>query len=1058
MPDYADIEQRLRQVGQSLLTAAQTSADSGRRRYEDTFLNQLLDHAELRRRLLHFVDVLPALNHDADVAEHLDLYLGERILPLPWPRLVQWGLHHARRGVPAHLVAATARAMTRRLARRFIVGETLAQALPRLHALRRQGLDFSLDVLGEATTGESQAAFYQRQYLELIDRLAEEFGADAPTSAGAGDPGPDRAENTGRIDSPASQDHRVCLSRHAACHGDAASPATRLSLISPRRVASGDFPPSDFGARPRPGLSPAQLSLKVSSLYCPSGAADIDGAVAAIKNRLRPIFEAARKKHILVTLDMEQFDTRGVITRVFRELLTEKSLADWSGAGLAVQAYLRDAVGQLETLVAWARNRAAPVTVRLVRGAYWDYERLLAWRNNWSPPVWERKAETDACYEACLRMLLQAFPVVRTAVATHNPRSIALAAALAEDARLRNGQYEFQMLYGMNAAFQQALRQLHLPLRVYVPFGALLPGMAYLVRRLLENSSQASLLRQGLLTSPGVERLLERPTISANRAPTPRPATFTNEAPRRFSVPAEFTAFSAALRRVQASLPAVTRLWINNRSLPRDPPVTSVNPSHPSQTVGQVSPALAADVAEAVNAAKAAFEKWAHGSARWRGDYLRRAAAWLRQHRDQAAAWEILEAGKPWPQADADITEALDFLEYYAAQAERRLAPIHLPDPAAAVGAMGEENLYGFHPRGVAAIIAPWNFPLAIVTGMTAAALAAGNTVVIKPAPQTPVTASLLVQAFEQADLPGGVVNFLPGGDSIGRLLVEHPQVDVVAFTGSEAAGREICAAAARVRPGQNQIKRVIVEMGGKNAIIVDDDADLDEAIPGVVTSAFGYAGQKCSACSRVIVVGRIYRDFMDRLIDATASLKVGPAEDPATFVGPVIDEEAARRITAVIEKGRQEAKLVFQAPLPPQLDGYFVPPTIFTDVAPRSALAQEEIFGPVLVVLAAKDFTEALRLANAVRFGLTGGVYSRNPAHLAQAREDFTVGNLYFNRAITGAVVGRQPFGGLKLSGSGAAAGGPDYLLEFVLPHTITENTVRHSFVPEASANQLAP
>ena len=245
--------------------------------------------------------------------------------------------------------------------------------------------------------------------------------------------------------------------------------------------------------------------------------------------------------------------------------------------------------------------------------------------------------------------------------------------------------------------------------------------------------------------------------------------------------------------------------------------------------------------------------------------------------------------------------------------------------------------------------------------------------------------------------------------------------------------------------------------MGGKNAIIVDDDADLDEAIPGVVTSAFGYAGQKCSACSRVIVVGRIYRDFMDRLIDATASLKVGPAEDPATFVGPVIDEEAARRITAVIEKGRQEAKLVFQAPLPPQLDGYFVPPTIFTDVAPRSALAQEEIFGPVLVVLAAKDFTEALRLANAVRFGLTGGVYSRNPAHLAQAREDFTVGNLYFNRAITGAVVGRQPFGGLKLSGSGAAAGGPDYLLEFVLPHTITENTVRHSFVPEASGSQLA-
>jgi RHH-type proline utilization regulon transcriptional repressor/proline dehydrogenase/delta 1-pyrroline-5-carboxylate dehydrogenase len=363
----------------------------------------------------------------------------------------------------------------------------------------------------------------------------------------------------------------------------------------------------------------------------------------------------------------------------------------------------------------------------------------------------------------------------------------------------------------------------------------------------------------------------------------------------------------------------------------------------------------------------------------------------------------------------------------------------------------GELNEYFYEPRGVCVVIAPWNFPLAIITGMTAAALVTGNTVILKPAEQSSIVASWLMKGLQQVGFPPDVVHYLPGqGELVGPYLVSHRDVHIIAFTGSRQVGLAINQLAAQTPPGQHHVKRVIAEMGGKNAIIIDDDADLDEAIHGVVYSAFGYQGQKCSACSRVIVLSSIYERFLERLIEATKSLRLAPAEDPSCDLGPVISAEAQSRILNAIEQGKREARLVYAGSVGALAEeGYYVAPHIFVDVAPDCFLAQEEIFGPVLAVLKVHTLDEALAVANGVSYALTGGFYSRSPAHIARMRQEFRVGNLYINRPIVGALVDRQPFGGFKLSGIGSKAGGPDYLLQFLLPRSISENTMRHGFAP---------
>ena len=515
---------------------------------------------------------------------------------------------------------------------------------------------------------------------------------------------------------------------------------------------------------------------------------------------------------------------------------------------------------------------------------------------------------------------------------------------------------------------------------------------------------------------------------------------------------------SQALKKAHAEFGGTYPLVIAGQKITTAEKLASLNPSRTSEVVGQVCQASVEQADQAVAAARAAFKThWLEAVARdgsvavhaQRAALLRRVAAIMRQRRFELNAWIVYEVGKAWREADGDVAEAIDFCDYYAAEIERISSrPRRRNFP-------GEDNLYCYQPLGVVAVISPWNFPLAILTGMTAAAVAAGNSAVMKPAGQSSVIAAKLMDIFTEAGAPAGVVNYLPGpGKAVGARLVEHPDVNLIVFTGSREVGCWMHEAAAKRRPGQPFLKRVIAEMGGKNAIIVDADADLDEAVVGTIASAFGYSGQKCSACSRVIVHDAVRETFVQRLVDAARSIVIGPADEPATLVGPVIDEASRTKIAGYIERGRKESKPAYVADLGRLAEqGSFVPPAIFTDVPPKAAIAQEEIFGPVLAVMNAASFEEALEIANGVDYALTGGVYSRSPRHLELARRSFGVGNLYLNRNITGALVDRQPFGGYKMSGIGSKAGGPDYLLQFMEPRTVTENTLRHGFAPESTA-----
>jgi RHH-type proline utilization regulon transcriptional repressor/proline dehydrogenase/delta 1-pyrroline-5-carboxylate dehydrogenase len=417
----------------------------------------------------------------------------------------------------------------------------------------------------------------------------------------------------------------------------------------------------------------------------------------------------------------------------------------------------------------------------------------------------------------------------------------------------------------------------------------------------------------------------------------------------------------------------------------------------------------------------------------------------MKRERFPLAALEVLEVGKPWVEADADVSEAIDFCEYYAAEM-RRLGE---PEPTHRVP--GEAGYTEYIPRGAGLVVAPWNFPLAILCGITVAALVAGNTVIMKPAEQSSIVAARFMQLCREAGFPPGVLNLLTGlGEEVGEHLVNHPKIDFIVFTGSKEVGLHIWESAGKTRPGQANLKKVVCEMGGKNALIIDSDADQDEAVIGALYAAFGFQGQKCSALSRLIVLSENYDRFLHRLVEAASDLVVGDPANPNTIVGPVIDADAHQRILRIVEAGKQEARLAFEGRVPHELkDGYFVPPTIFAEVSPNAKLARTEIFGPVLSVFRVDTLGEAIALANDTEFALTAGIYSRSPANLDRARRELIAGNVYLNRAITGAIVARHPFGGFKMSGGGTKAGGKDYLLQFLFPRVVTENVMRRGFAP---------
>jgi len=991
--DRDRLERLTRTYGQEMFAlAAQRSPFVFSPQWWDDRLMAWTMHDEVVKvQLFRFIDTLPQLQSAETIIRHLHEYFAETHEHLPgWAR---FGLRFLpREGWLAGLVAQLARSNAESLARKFIAGSNLQEAIATVEGLRRQRLTFTVDLLGEATITEREAEKCQQEYLDLIEGLSRHADGWSPVDL-------------------LDRDHQSALPR-------------------------------------------VNVSIKLSSLFSQFDPMAPDHTSAVVRERLRPILRSAMKHRAFVNFDMEQSAYKDVTIRIFEEILEEPAFRDWPDVGIAIQAYLVSCGDDLQRLLTWVKRRGTPVWVRLIKGAYWDYETVVAAQEGWPAPVFARKWETDANYERMTLWLLENHEWLRPAFGSHNARSLAHAMAAAQLMGLPDRSYEIQMLYGMADPMKDAIVRLGQRVRVYTPYGQLLPGMAYLVRRLLENTANTSFLRASS-EQVAEEKLLMNPAsspFSARNAPASPPAPllggeggeFRNEPLADFSTEAARQSMQDALTTVKKQLGATHPLHINGKTIETTETIDSINPSHLREIVGRCAKATKHDAEHAIEAAHTAFPGWRAVDPNERADLLVKAAAIARRRRFELAAWQVYECAKNWREADADVCEAIDFLEYYALEMRR------LATPTGKV-LLGEDNAFFYEPRGVAVVIAPWNFPLAILTGMTAAALVTGNTAIMKPAEQSSVSAAKLMEVLHEAGFPAGVVNYLPGvGEEIGPTLAEHPDVALVAFTGSRGVGMLLNRQTANLAPGQSHIKRLIAELGGKNAIIIDDDADLDEAVSGGVASAFGYQGQKCSACSRAIVLESLHDKFLERLIDATKSLKIGPAEDPSCKVGPVIDEDSRQRILSYIEKGRKEAHLAYAGDAGFLVsEGTYVAPHIFADVAPNAVIAQEEIFGPVLAVIRATTLDDALRIANGTDYALTGGLYSRSPENIRKVKREFRVGNLYINRKITGALVSRQPFGGFKMSGVGSKAGGPDYLLQFMIPRVITENTMRRGFAP---------
>ena len=963
-----------------------------RRWWDDRILSWAMADESVKVQMFRFVDVLPMLKDHQSVSRHLQEYFEQVNDHLPGA--VRMVVDHAGPNtVLGRALSMNARSNAMRMAQRFIAGSTTEEVLDSVTKLRKRGFAFSLDLLGEAVVSEPEANRYRNSYSDLLDNLADDVNG--------------WSEDT-QID-----------------HDDR-GPIPRLNV-----------------------------SVKLSALYSQFNPVDPIGTAEVVKKRLRTILRRARKNMAYVHVDMEQYAYKDLTLHIFKDILMEDEFRDFADVGIVVQAYLQDAESDLLKLRQWVAERGTPITVRLVKGAYWDYETVIAEQKGWPVPVFTDKWQSDANFEKLSRFLLENYETLRPAFASHNLRSLSHAIAWGRKLNVPKRAYEIQMLYGMAEDQAQLFRELGHRVRIYTPFGELIPGMAYLVRRLLENTSNDSFLRHSLAEDIPLEKLMAQPTatVSSDQASEKTSVAaapvFTNEPPLDFSKEEVRREFQEAVDSVREDFGRDYYLVIGGKRVETRGQLVSRNPSHKTQIVGTVGAASPDDAQEAIDAAEKAFRTWSKFDVNYRAEYLNLLVNALRERRYELAAWEVHECGKTWQEADADVAEAIDFCVYYSQQAVELLAPRE-------VNIAGEENTYYYRPRGVAAVIAPWNFPLAILTGMTAAAMVTGNTVIMKPAEQSSVIAAKLMEILQEIDLPDGVVNFLPGvGEEVGPVLVSSHEVDIIAFTGSRDVGLEINRTAAETDPRQTHVKKVIAEMGGKNAIIVDDDADLDEAVQGVIHSAFNYAGQKCSACSRVVVLRSIYPAFVKRLVAATRSLKVGLAEEAGTTVGPVIDEKSLERILKHIEIGKEENRLVLEYPLPDGLaeQGYYVGPHVFADVDPSSRLAQEEIFGPVLAVLPVDDLSEAIEIVNDTDYALTAGVFSRSPANLKRCVQELEVGNLYLNRGTTGALVNRQPFGGFRMSGIGTKAGGPDYLAQFILPVNVTENTLRRGFAPEADA-----
>src|SRR5437773_1197857 len=986
---------------------------------------------QLKFQLLSFVALPPSLHTPDEINEHVQTYFARGHESRRVAEFLGAGIRLA--GIVPWISGPILRWNVSEMARQFIAGRNPNDVMSTLRKRRTQNIGFTVDLLGEAVVSETEADEYAARYLHLLEGLAHE-----------------------------TKNWTDALEKNSEL-----------------------FPV-------------VNLSVKISALYSQISPDDPAETIAHLAPKLRPLLRRARELGAFINFDMESYAHKNGTLELFKTVFMEEEFKDWPHAGIVIQAYLRDSDADLRDLIEWGRARGTRFAVRLVKGAYWDYETTKSRQNGWDCPVYLHKPESDANFETLTRLLLENESIVTSAFGSHNVRSIAHAQAFAEELGIDRSRFEFQLLYGMAGPIKRALVEMGYRVREYSPVGELLPGMSYLVRRLLENTSNEGFLRAKFSEQVSGAQLLRDPRDLVNGAVATSvipseveesrsrtfevtseesiglswtgifarddgtgrngatretlPAdTYRNASLTNFVYPESQGRMRVALRDVRARFGQKYPLVIDGKEIWTDKLLPSLNPSAPDQIIGFFAEAGIPEAENAVKAARRAFESWSRTPFEQRCQLLERVAAILDRRRFELSAVEVFEVGKAWAEADGDIREAMDFCLFYAQQMRLR------GNPRLTQHVLGEESYQHYWPRGVALVIAPWNFPLAILCGMVTAALVTGNTVIMKPAEPSAILGALLMEIFEEAGIPPGVLNCLHGrGSVIGAYLVDHPDVEMIAFTGSREVGLRIWESAGKTRPGQRELKRVVCEMGGKNAVIVDSDADLDETIVDTIYSAFGYQGQKCSACSRLIVLEENYERVMHRLLAAAASLRVGNPELPGISVGPVIDETSYHRIQEIIEKGKTEATLAFQATNIPD-KGYFIPPTIFTGVKPEMTLSRCEIFGPVLSVLKARDLDDAIRIANDTDYALTAGFFSRSPANIERVKAELVAGNVYVNRSCTGAVVGRHPFGGFKMSGGGTKAGGNDYLLNFLVPRVVTENIMRHGFAPEATPARRA-
>src|SRR5438094_1725956 len=920
---------------------------------------------QFKTQLFRFVAVLPSLRRSSEIVQHLEQYFSDT--DNGFHPLVGIGVGVAR--LVPWISAPILRWNVSETARQFIAGRNPDEVIATLRKRRAQKIGFTVDVLGEAVVSEAEANEYAARYLDLLDKLTNETR-------------------------------------------DWTDPVGKNAELFPI----------------------VNLSVKVSALCSQMNPAAPADAIAHLGTKLRPLLRRARELGAFINFDMESYALKNTTLELFKTILTEDEFIAWPHAGSVIQSYLRDADRDLCDLIEWCRSRSTRFTVRLVKGAYCDYETMKSGQNGSHSPVFLQKPESDANFEGLTRVLFENESIVTAAFGSHNVRSIAHAQAVADELGIDPSRFEFQLLYGMAGPIKRALVEMSYRVREYCPIGELLPGMAYLVRRLLDITSNEGFLRAKFAENVPAKELLRNPRElikpnGASRTQSSSPAVAENQhskngtslqaTPADIFKNAPLVSFiykdnqekmQSALREVRKRFGGKYPLVIGGEKVWTDELTPSVNPSAPNEIVGHGSEAGIPEAERAVKAARAAFGKGSRTPFEERARLLERAADILERRRFELSAVEVFEVGKPWNEADADIREAIDFCRFYAHEIRR------LGRPKLTQQVPGEESYHHYWPRGVAFVIAPWNFPIAILCGMASAAVVTGNTVMMKPSEQSIICGAMLMQVFEEAGVPPGVLNFLSGhGSVIGAHLVDHKDVDLIAFTGSREVGLRIWQSAGVTRPGQRELKHVICEMGGKNAMIVDADADLGEAIGYSIYSAFGYQGQKCSALSRLILLEENYDRVMERLIPAAASLRVGNPEEPGIMVGLVIDEAAYRRILDYIEIGKSAATLAYQAKdVPPH--GYFIPPTIFTDVKPNMRIAREEIFGPVLSVLKVRDLDEALDVADGIDYALTGGCFSRSPDNIERVKAQLEAGNVYINRSCTGAIAGRHPCGGFKM------------------------------------------